>query len=361
MLTKSKTNWVAVIGVVMVVMVEAAPAQNVCDGVTLKANAYAGGWYDGIKKHFVVPFETKTGATIELVPTFGENVTQILAAPADNPPYDVTTVFAPDFPRGLEEGIWLPLRRENVPNLADVEDWFLTAIEGMDTTYAAPFDYLYTAIGYNKETLGFTPTHFEDLWRPEAQGKIALNAEFWFIWAGATALTLDDLPNDGELYTEQGFDKMIEKLQRLDVAMWFDSGADGTAAMIRGDVALLYDAIELVLSLAVNNPEKFGVVVPGEGITGTVDYWAVVRGTKHRDCAEAFVNYLLDPEAQAAFAEDVPYWLSNSKVKFGPIASKYVPSTVEERAEIAIIMDWDYILENWDTLDTRLRREVMSR
>ena len=70
------------------------------------------------------------------------------------------------------------------------------------------------------------------------------------------------------------------------------------------------------------------------------------------------MNYLLDPELQAAWAEEIPYYMSNSKVKYGPNARKFLPSTAEERAKFGIMLDYKWIGEHFDEVDERLRKEV---
>ena len=337
-------------------------AVNPCEGITRTADVYAGPWYDAVKENIVAKFEAETGGKVDLIPTYGEALTNILAAPAAEPPFDVTTIFVSDFARGNEEGAYLPLRKENIPNLNNVSDFFAQKTdEQVDGNYAAPFDFLFNVIGYNKQTLGFTPTSFADLWGPEAQGKIAPDAVFWYSWLGWTALTLDDLPLDGEIYTEEGVDKIIEELQKLDVALWFESGAEATAAMDRGDAAIVSQAMEVVAPLAMNDPDKYEVIIPSEGMIGAIDWFGVVRGTDHRDCAEIYINYLLDPEAQAGFVEDVQYWMSNSEVQYGPNATNFLPATVEEWERSAVFLDWTYLVDNWDFVEGRLRQEVLSQ
>lgn len=331
------------------------------EGESLIVTAYAGPFYDAFTKVIIPVFEEDTGATVELIPTYGEEMTTILSAPADKPPFDVVGVWNPSVIQGVAEGVLLPLRVENIPNFKDVTDFHrqFGVIDGV--VYGAPFEFGFFGIAYDKEALGFTPTSWDDLWRPEAQGKIGLDSVFWWKVLGTPAMAMDLAPDLDELYTDEGLSAVLERLGELDVAFWYDSGAAATAAMDRGDIAIALELIEIVAPLVLQDPDKYGFVVPGGKSGGYVDYMAVVRGTEKRDLAEVWLNYILDPELQALWAEEVPYYLSNSKVEYGPFAQQFLPETQEERLSMGIMYDWDYLLEHWTEIEERLKKEVITQ
>ena len=93
------------------------------------------------------------------------------------------TAWSPDFLRGIAEGLFLPLRMEDIPNMEDVADFHRDGHGmGLDTSYGVPFECAFMGIFYNKKALGFVPTDWADLWRPEAQGKLGFNTSFWPVW-----------------------------------------------------------------------------------------------------------------------------------------------------------------------------------
>ena len=335
------------------------------EGQTIIVAAYAGPFLDTIRDVMGKKFEEDTGGQVDFVPVYGDYVTLIATAPANRPPYDVTVCGGPDLLRGLIEDVWLPLRKGNIPNAQDLNAWHTQTsglgFEGMDLTYALPFEYVVMVMGYNKEVVPFEPTSWADLWRPEVQGLIGLDTVFHPINSAAAALILDGQPGLEELYNDEGISATIEKLQELDVALWYDVGVQATAAMQRGDIGIMIQAAELVSPLVLENPDKFGMVVPKEGSPGSVDYMCTVRGTEKRDMGEAFINYMLDPELQAQWAEEVPYWMSNSKAVYGPKASRLIPPTFAEREAIFLNQDWNTIVETWDAVDARYRKELYTK
>jgi spermidine/putrescine transport system substrate-binding protein len=370
MVKKLSSRWLAALLVIALSIVvvsaacsddEDASTAKPFEGQTMIATSYSGPFYDAINEVFVKAFEEQTGAKVELVPSTGEEIVQIPAAPADDPPYDAVFLGSNDYLRAKAEGLLAPLRLENIPNAAELTDFHKSPGFGLTPDYGMPFDFGFIALGYDKEDLGFEPTSWKDLWRPEVTGNIAQSADQWIAPASTTALSIDVSPGEGELYTDAGLDAIISRLQEQDVAVWSETGAEMTAAISRGDVDVVVHAAEIIMPLILRNPDKFAMVLPEEGVPGFIDYFGVVRGTKKRDMAEAFVNFMLDAELQSQWAELVPYYMSNKNVEYGPVASEVIPSDPAERASFAILMDWDYIAVNWDTVLERFRKDLYTQ
>ena len=358
MLKLSKAlSYVVFAGAAIVLTVAAKPYE----GQTLKATAYSGPFYDAVKAAVKERFEEGTGATLDLIPTDTDDNVVLMAAPADNPPYDVVMCPGIQFLQGIANELYLPLRKENVPNLDDLNEFHASDFGlGFDVTYGIPFDFGIFAIGYNKETLGFAPTSYADLWRPEAQGKIGLDAVWWYGHAGGVALAIDQAPDVGELYTDDGLDAMVEELQKLEVGMWWTTGAEATASLQRGDVDIGIVATEIFAPLVLAEPDRFALAVP-QPTHGFMDYFCVVRGTKQRELGEVYLNYLLDPEVQRDWAELVPYYMSNANVEYGPIATQFLPPTEKERENFGIMLDYLWLGDNFDRIDERFKKDVYTK
>ena len=341
---------------------EKCPGDPSFAGESLTVSAYSGPFLDAIRDIIAVKFEEDTGGKVNMIPTSQEGIATILAAPADNPPFDVTAVWSPDFLKGITEELFVQIRRENVPHMKDLIPFHASNHgQGMDVSYGVPFEYAYIGMMYNKKELGFVPETFEDLFRPEAQGKIQMSANFWPISMSGIALATDFAPFEQEFYTEEGLDALMLEAAKLDVALWSQTGAESTAAMERGDVALGIAAAESVAPLMLRDPDQFGLIIQKTNNPGWIDYFSIVRGTKHLDMAECFLNYMIDPVMQGEWAEVVQYWMSNENVEYGPEALVFLPPTHAERIDMGIMMDWPYIMENWDPILERITREVMTK
>ena len=335
------------------------------EGHKMSVALYGGVWLETVRDLMGKKFTETYGGEIAFVPITGDYIGLIATAPADKPPYDMVSAYQPDLLRGIAEELWLPLRLENIPNSQDLNPFHLRTsglgYDGIDLKYGLPFEFGFLVLGYNKEVAPYELTSWADLWLPEFQGKIGLDTQFHIDTTQAAAFILDDQPGLDEMYTDEGMDAIIEKLLELDVALWWDSGAQATAAMERGDIAIIPHGVEHIVSLVRKNPDKFAMAIPKEGSLSWIDYLAVVRGTEERDMAEAFMDFMLDPVLQTEFAEFVPYFMSNSKITFGPIAAAFLPSTKAEQEASYVAIDWGIINDTWGHVDERLRKELYAK
>ena len=340
-----------------------APEGKIFEGRKMIMAAYAGVFLETIRDVMGTKFTEETGGEIEFVPVFGDYLTLIATSP--EPPFDATVCFGADMIRGTREDAWYPLRYENIPNFADLHDFHTQTsgpgFDGIDLTYGVPFEYGIVALAYRKDLVPFEPTSWNALWRPEVQGQVGMDSSYHFQTAGIAALVLDDMPGIREYDSPGGMDFIVDKLNEIDVALWWETAAHATAAIERGDIAIFGNAAEQISSLVRKDPDKYGMLIPEEGTPGFIDYLCAVKGSENRDMAEVMINYMLDPELQAEWAEQVPYWMSNSKVEYGPNARRLIPDSEEELLSKMILIDWAYVTENWDVIDERLRKDVMSQ
>ena len=56
-------------------------------------------------------------------------------------------------------------------------------------------------------------------------------------------------------------------------------------------------------------------VIPSDGRVRYVDYYFVVRGTRHRDLAEAWINYLISAQKQQEWM--IAHWASVARLRPG--------------------------------------------
>ena len=338
---------------------EAAASGKPFEGRHLVVGAWDGPYADVIREVFVPSFEEQTGATVEIKGMWTEVVDTITAAPEDAPPYDMTVGEEYLNIRGLQEEIWLPIRYENIPNSKDVYPWYFDRdqLDEADDAYGVPFGYGFEVLAYNKEEIDFEPTSWSDLWRPEVQGKIALDKGYWNFAIATAAFHLKDAPGEGELYTEEGMNKVIAEMAKLDVSVWFPTGADSVTALEQGKFVIGEMYAEDIGHMS-ERDSKYAFVIPEEGIMGWVDYYHVVRGTSEQDLAEAFINHLLDPELQSEFAKRQYYWMANAKAEVPKDKAWFTPATNEELAAQARVFDYDTFIPDWSAIEERLKKEV---
>lgn len=332
------------------------------EGHTLRVAAWSGPYARSIREYFVPRFEEATGATVEILDEWTEQVDKILAAPADQPPFDLSIGEGYLMCYGLQNDVWLEVDYSKIPRADEVYPWYREAdeIDCEDDAYGVPFGYGYSVLGFRESDLGFRPTSWADLWRPQAQGKIALDQAF-FNYGLAPAAQIQGI-DPAALAAGPEMDAVMAKTAELDVTLWYTAEAQVVNAFQTGDVAIAQMYIEGAQQLAEEDP-GFDFIIPEEGSMGWIDYYMIVRGTKEIDLAHAFIDHLLDPDLQSRFAEDHLYWMANQDAAIPERRAELFPKTNEELAERAHMFDYDVWIPHYfdeTGVYTRFSTEVLG-
>jgi spermidine/putrescine transport system substrate-binding protein len=330
------------------------------EGQELIVGIWSGPYEKLFTDAFITPFEQETGAKIQVIPHWGY-IPQLLASPPGQPPLDITMVTLDEAIRGIAHQLWLPLRYENIPNAKDI--WpFLWNLTGDDVKpYAVPFDVGAMVLMFRKDLIDFQLTSWDDLWNPKLKGLISLEDCDWpqpAIYIGA--LLCKAKPGVQEIYTSDGLDLVYQTLASMsrNLKFWFKSGADFVTALKAGEVVVGSYWHGSALAVA-SEDSRIGVVLPNE-TAAYFDLFCITNGTKKRDLAEAFLNYILSPEAQSRFISTHGNFMSNKKVSLPlyklDILNMY-PKTEDDWSRIHFFDD-RYIVPLYDQLYERLQQEV---
>ena len=101
-----------------------ASAQAAFAGEGLVVVSWSGNHELSFRELVVEPFNATYGTKVETVGGWDQMVAQIVAAPADNPPFDLTIADEYTTSAGLAEGLFLETDRSSMPGFAAVYPWF---------------------------------------------------------------------------------------------------------------------------------------------------------------------------------------------------------------------------------------------
>jgi iron(III) transport system substrate-binding protein len=163
-----------------------------------------------------------------------------------------------------------------------------------------------TGIIVNRQA-AMKPVSWNDLLKPEAKGQVALPSP---LYSGAAAIHMAALRGDPALGTD-----------------YYAKLAKNGAVALRGNGAVL-NAVAggqkmygiIVEFMALNAKEKgspVDFVFPSEGVSIVTEPTAILRGTKNREAARAFVDFLLSKDGQA-LAVSQGYFPARKDVKPPP-------------------------------------------
>lgn len=351
--------WVA--AALTVLWCQGAPAQDLqrFKGQKITVTCWSGPYTEDFRKAYVEPFMKASGAMVVVSPGWSEFISKIKASPENKPPYDVFMADGWNYIAAMNINRLMPIRKENIPNARDIYPELLKR-EAWLKGYGVPFDGgIYLPI-YVPGKLSFTPESWADLLRDEVAGKLSLDQTFYY-GLYASAFISDMAPGVQELYSPAGMDEVFKVSARLAkrVRKFYKGGAE-LFQLVKAGEAVMGTYYSGGTFSEMNKGTNVKMVFPKEGAVAWIGYLTVMKGTKNRDLAEAFINWCVAPENQTRFAQRNGGWVSNTKAKIAPALKGVIPASNAEFQK-TFFFDWDLLNKQWSALEERWKKEVLSQ
>jgi len=289
--------------------------------------------------------------------------------------YDVVVPTLNFFGRQIEAGVFLPLDKSKIPNLANLDPEVMKRIaqQDPDNKYGVPYMIGTTGIGYNVDKIKaiFGSTDIANSWdlvfKPENISRLKecgvtiLDTPSDMIPIALNYLGLDPQSKD-PAQIQQAAD-LIKKIrpyvQNFHSSQYVTSLANGSTCLAvgwSGDIIQARDRAE-----EADNGVHVAYSIPREGAPQWFDMLAIPKDAKHPENAYAFINYLLQPEVAAANTNFIHY--ANPVPKATPLVSEEIRNdpTIYPPADVAAKM-FTYSINppEVDKLYTRLWTEIKT-
>jgi spermidine/putrescine transport system substrate-binding protein len=334
-------------------------AKAAFEGESLIAVSWSGNYEQVFRETIIDPFNAKYGTKAETVGGWDQIVSQIKSAPADNPPFDITVAEEYISSAGLAEDLYLKTDRSKIPNLDAVYPWFYETRPDRAKDYGIPFGGG-TCMLLIRNRLGIEPTSWGLLWDDRLAGKVTADSAAWWWTLSVPAVMDQTAPGLDEMYAMASAEKLFQQLDKLKVAKWFKDGAEQANLLNQeeADAAMSYSSD--AYTFLTESPDEYLISVPQEGASAWADWYFKVRGTKHNDLADLFLNYMLEKEAQDRFLAKSLIFMARKDVTVPPHWKGYPTSNEDYHKMFQIItMDgWDEINANYQTYDDRMKQTV---
>ena len=237
----------------------------------------------------IAEFEKATGIHVNYV-TFDSNETMYTKLKTGGSSYDV--IIPSDYMIGrlIEEDMLEPLNFDNIPNYQYVDESFKNTAYDPENQYSVPYTWGTVGLIYNTKYVSDV-TSWKSLWDGTYTGKIlmfdncrdafaiaelmlgySLNTEDQAEFEDAAALLQEQKP----LVQQYVMDQIFSKMEREEA--WI-------APYYAGDY----------LTMVEENPD-LGFCLPEEGFNLFIDAMCIPKGCTNKEGAEAFINFLCDPE-----------------------------------------------------------------
>ena len=323
----------------------AAPRVARADAAVLNITGWGGKWGDVMSAELVPAFEKefscklKTDTALPFLP-------KLQARSRSAPIYDVLHTNSNEQWAAVEMGLVEPkIDPKLVPNIADVYPYAVSdKIAGVCIFTSAIGLGMRTDKGYSGVS------SWKELWDAKYNGVrggyvIPVNS-----LGQAFVMMCGTLYGKGQTDLDAAY-AALEKLKPIKLV-------DFTGAMekmfLSGEVGLgvIHDS-GIYRYDGQNQPIDF--VTPSEGVLSLEQVLTVTPGSKVKELAHAYVNYMLRPEVQKRLAETVWYSPANRKVQLDGKYDAKLLTTPDKVAKL-IQVDWKWYNEHKDAIDSRVAR-----
>jgi putative spermidine/putrescine transport system substrate-binding protein len=323
----------------------AAPSILHAQTKTLKITTWGGKWGEIMKGSVLPAFEQEFKCTVQADQAF-PFVPKLQASPRNDPIYDVLHTNSNEQWNSLTEGLVMPkITSKEVPNVADVYPYAVSdKIVGVTIFTSA------IGLGYRTDKGLAKPASWKDLADPKLAGV-----------RGGYIIPVNSLGQChlmmlGKVYGKglQDLDAAYKALEALKPIKLVDFTGQMEKMLLTGEVSMgvIHDS-GVYRYDGQNQPIDFAG--PSEGVLALEQVLNVTPGSKVKELAFAYIDYMLRPDVQKKLAEGVWYSPANKKVK---LDAKYDAKLLNTEAKVATLIqpDWKWYNARKEDIDARVTR-----
>ena len=285
-------------------------------------NVYNWGEYisDGAEDsmNVIVEFERLTGAKVNYT-NYESNENMYSKLSGGGVSYDVIVPSDYMIGRLIDEDMLAEINWENVPNIEYIEDQFKNLYFDPQQKYSLCFNVGTTALIYNKQLVSETPESWKVLWDEQYKDKILMFNNSRDAFAIAQALLGQSFNTTSEADWNQAAELLARQKDAVspvyvmdEIFNLMESGEYAFATYYAGDYALMNE-----------NNEDLAYCFPEEGVNIFYDAFCIPKCVQNKRGAEAFINFMHEPQVALANAEYIYYASPNVHVIYNEEYSLY--------------------------------------
>ncbi len=257
----------------------------------LTVTCWGGKYRDGIESIFAKPFSEETGIPITLIDNadLAKMKAQVDSGSID---WDVFDSVGPQITSGAREGLWEKIDT----SIVDRSDLAAPGGEDYVGTYLFGGGVAWDSARHGD---GEHPVDFATFWDvvgiPGSRGlrpRVSENLEMALIADGVSPRDLYPLD------VERAFAKMDEI--KPAVKTWIEATPQTVTLVANGEIDFSYSYISRVRPAQLDGST---VDISLQQTINSLEYLAVAKGTRNREAAMRYIDFVLRPDRQAAFGE----------------------------------------------------------
>lgn len=304
---------------------------------------------DKLKENVLKPFEEKHG--VKIVLETGNNSDRLTKL-KNNPKSTVDLIYLAESyaEQGIKAGLFEKLDYGKIPNSENVVDKGKGTIkDGFGPAYALNS----IGIAVNPKKAGCEITSWEDLWKPELKGKIAIpDITTTF---GPAMLYIAAEKAGVDISKDKGV-AAFKELQKLkpNVVKTYSKSSDLANMFASGEITVAVTA-DFAYGMITNASPEIKLITPKSGRYLNLNSININKNSDNKDLAYEFINYVLSEEVQYKGAKNLSESPVNKKVSMTEAESKnltYGPTvknakTIDYKLVNPLMSEW---IDNWNRI-----------
>jgi len=272
---------------------------------------YVYNWGEYIDPEVIDLFEEKTGIKV-VYEEFETNEDMYPKVQSGAVQYDVICPSDYMIQKMINEGLLAEINFDNVPNIKNIDPAYLKSAQSFDpdNKYSVPYCWGTVGILYNKTMVDGPIDSWAAIFDEKYAGEILMMDSVRDAFGIALTYLGYDLNTTNEAELEEA-KALLQKQRPLVQAYVVDQVRD---KMIGGEAAIgvIYSG-EAIYTQRENPDLEY--VVPKEGSNVWIDAWVIPKNCRNKENAEAFINFMCDPEIALKNFEYITYSTPNKAAR----------------------------------------------
>lgn len=281
---------------------ESAGSQGSTDTLTIY------NWGEYIDPELIDQFTEETGIKV-IYETFDSNEAMKTKIEQGGSAYDIAVPSEYMIEMMKEEDLLLPLDHSKLPNLKNIDPYYLNLPFDPGNKYSIPYFWGTVGIVYNPNLIEdhLTFESWDDLWDPSLERKVFLvDGSREVIGMGLNSIG-QSLNTKDEKLLRQATDKLIQLSPNIKAII----GDEITPLMINNEAAVALTWSGQAADMMWEN-EELDFAVPQEGSNLWFDSFVIPKTSANVEGAHAFINFMLGAEVAAQNTDYVGYATPNA-------------------------------------------------
>lgn len=262
---------------------------------------------DYIDEELITKFEEETGYTVKYS-TYDTNENMYAKLTSGSASYDL--VFPSDYmiEKMIKENLVQEINFDNIPNYKYIDEDFKHLSYDPDDKYSVPYMWGTVGIIYNPEAVSEPIDSWNVLWDEKYKDEVVMFNSIRDTMGISLKRLGYSMNSTNHEEIKKAADALIKekKIARTwvvdEVKDMMISGEVSIASVWSGDASYIQD----------ENPD-LEYIVPKEGSNKWFDAMVIPASAKNKEGAEAFINFLTDPENSKQNVDYIGYYTPNSK------------------------------------------------